>query len=343
MVKVKRSVTNFSNKISSTEQKLEQHNTKPQSYSPPYKAWVITGGAVGMENQCLGLAQALDIEPVIKRVSPPAPWRWLAPHGPAAPCPDIKPPWPNLLIALGRQSIPYARTMKRWSGGKTFVALLQNPHIPLRHFDFVWAPRHDGLEGDNVFSTLTHPHLLTVEKLQRETALWSEKLSFLPRPRIAVLVGGDTRAGGALNKDDMYRLCSRLRRIAQNKGAGLMITPSRRTGEWRIALLRKALRDLPFWMWSGTPPNPYAGFLGLADVVVVTGDSTNMVGEAAVTGKPVYVFHTRQASTRHTRFLEDMTQAGIVRFFGDQIEEWTYPPLNATPDIAHALRQAWGI
>ena len=46
---------------------------------------------------------------------------------------------------------------------------------------------------------------------------------------------------------------------------------------------------MPHYLWDGEGENPYFGLLGLADFLVVTCDSVNMVSEAASTGKPVYV------------------------------------------------------
>src|SRR3546814_5078500 len=88
-----------------------------------------------------------------------------------------------------------------------------------------------------------------------------------------------------------------------------MITPSRRTGARNEEILRRGLAGLPAEIWDGSGENPYFGILGLADHVIVTGDSVNMVSEAASTGKPVHVVHLpnshlRGSSAKFTRFHE---------------------------------------
>jgi mitochondrial fission protein ELM1 len=69
-----------------------------------------------------------------------------------------------------------------------------------------------------------------------------------------------------------------------------MITASRRTpAPLRDALKQLAARSSGFF-WDGDGENPYLALLALADAIVVTADSANMVGEAAATGAPVLVF-----------------------------------------------------
>src|ERR1700722_2781418 len=106
--------------------------------------WVVTDGKAGMENQCLGLAEALGVAPTVKRVKLRAPWRQLSPflrlglpfaHSSAGD--RIAPPWPDLLIATGRHSVPASLYTRRASGGKTFTVQLQNPVIDPSRFDLV--------------------------------------------------------------------------------------------------------------------------------------------------------------------------------------------------------------
>src|ERR1700723_80340 len=121
--------------------------------------WVVTDGKSGMENQCLGLAEALGITPIVKRVKLRFPWRPLAPylrtglgHAFSAKGDPVAPPWPDLLIATGRLSVPAALYIKQ-QNPKTFAVQLQDPAIHPRHFDLVVAPEHDRLQGPNVIST----------------------------------------------------------------------------------------------------------------------------------------------------------------------------------------------
>ncbi|GMV63949.1 MAG: hypothetical protein AMXMBFR74_31160 [Parvibaculum sp.] len=304
---------------------------KPEDTS----CWVLTNGMAGYEAQAVGIAEALGLKPEMKRVAPPAPWSWLAPCGPAAPDAGIAPPWPDLLIASGRQSIPYARMIRRKSGGRTFTVVLQHPRVPPSRFDFVWAPAHDRLEAPNVLSTVVSPHRLTKARLAAEADAFAAAVAHLPHPRVAVLIGG-TNSVYSLTEETAAQIATQLGAVADG-GAGLMVTPSRRTGERQTHILKDTLKDKPAVVWDGTGANPYFGFLGLADAVIVTCDSVNMVGEAAFTGKPVHVIELEGGSPKFRRFLDAMYASGAARPFRGTLESWEYEPLNATDEIAEAI------
>ena len=310
------------------------------SASKPRTAWILTNGMAGFEVHALGVCEALDLMPEVNRVKPGAPHRWIAPWGPAAPAEGITPPWPDLLIASGRQSIPYARMIRRRSGAKTFVAILQNPKVAPKQFDFVWAPAHDRLDGGNVLATLTSPHRLTREKLDAEAARIAPQITHLPHPRVAVLLGG-TNAVYSFSEDTAKRVGAQLAGLADHFHAGLMVTPSRRTGDGQSRIIRDCLQGKAAIMWDGTGDNPYFGFLGSADAIIVTCDSVNMVGEAASTGKPVYVIELEGGSAKFRRFLDGMYAHGAARPFVGQLESWDYEPLNATQEIAEAIARAY--
>lgn len=316
--------------------------TETTSSASAMECWILThdiaafGGMTGFEVQALGVAEALNVTPVVKRVKPCAPYSWLAPWGPAAPAEGIAPPWPDLLIASGRQSIPYARMIRRRSGGRTFVVVLQDPRVSPRQFDLVWAPAHDRLQGANVLSTLTSPHRLTREKLAAEARRIEPLVGHLPRPRVAVLLGG-TNAVYTFSEDAARRIGAQLAGLTDHHQAGLMVTPSRRTGEAQAHIIAEHLAGKSAFIWDGTGENPYFGMLGQADAIVVTCDSVNMVGEAASTGKPVYVIELEGGSPKFRRFLDAMYAHGAARPFVGQLESWEYEPLNATHEIADAI------
>ncbi|HET8729456.1 MAG TPA: ELM1/GtrOC1 family putative glycosyltransferase, partial [Alphaproteobacteria bacterium] len=107
-------------------------------------SWVISDGKPGMENQCLGLAEAMGLTPVVKRVVLRPLWRHLSPylrlglrHAAGPEGDPITPPWPDLVIASGRQSVAPALAVKRASKGRTFLVQIQAPGIDPRHFDLV--------------------------------------------------------------------------------------------------------------------------------------------------------------------------------------------------------------
>ncbi|MDX2027169.1 MAG: mitochondrial fission ELM1 family protein [Alphaproteobacteria bacterium] len=314
--------------------------------------WVVTDGKAGMENQCLGLAEALGIKPVIKRIILRSPWKQLSPflrHGLGCAFSSkgdaIAPPWPDLLIATGRASIPaslYVRRMTMKNGAsKTFTVQLQNPVIDSSRFDLVVVPRHDGLTGPNVMTTRGALHRVTPGVLRSEAKIFLPQVAALPSPRIAVLIGG-SNAVYQLTPREMAPLTQQLAGLTRQTGGSLMITPSRRTGEANLAILQEGLRDVPAYIWDGQGANPYYGMLGLADYILVTCDSVNMVSEACTTGKPVYVVQLPGGSDKFRRFHQAMRDDGMARPFTGQIEAWNYPPLDDVQLVAARIKEMMG-
>lgn len=304
-----------------------------------------------MENQCLGLAEGLGVTPVIKRIKLRSPWKQLSPflrHGLGCAFSTegdpITPPWPDILIATGRASVPaslYARRMSKKDGGAgTFTVQIQNPVIDPSRFDLVVVPRHDTLSGKNVMTTRGSLHRVTPEMLKREAEKFLPQIAQLPSPRIAVLIGG-SNAVYSLTPREMKTLAAQLAAIAKRDGS-LMITPSRRTGAENMSILQDALRGTNSYIWDGQGDNPYYGMLGLADAILVTCDSVNMVSEACSTGKPVMVIELPGGSDKFRRFHQAMRDDGMTRPFRGVIEKWNYAPLDDMRLVADRIREMLG-
>lgn len=317
--------------------------------SPP-TCWVVTDGNAGMESQCLGLAEALGLTPKIKRIGLRAPWEWLPPRLAAWLRPlagldpqrdDLAPPWPDLLIATGRRTVAAAAAIKRLNPG-TVAVQLQNPQFLLAAFDLVVSPKHDQLQGPNVIATTGALHRVTRARLDAAAAEFSDALAHLPRPLVAVLAGG---ANSAYRMDAQItgEFCKGLRALAQSSGCSFAVTASRRTGAENITALRQGFAGVPHVLWDGEGANPYFGYLGLADAVIVTSDSVNMVSEACATGKPVYVYDLPGGSAKFSAFHQAMRARGAVRSFVPgqtrQLELWTPEPIDDTAIAAKAVQQ----
>ncbi len=313
--------------------------------APARVCWIVSDGKAGMEVQCRGLAEALGFDPVVKRITVRWPWRWLPPLlisdplvriDPAAD--SLDPPWPDLLIASGRQTVALSIAMRRQSGGRTFTVQVQNPAVDPTNFDVVVAPRHDRLSGPNVVVTTGGLNLVTESRLATAVAQFGAGYAHLPHPRVAVLIGGNSKVH-SLTAAATQRLASQLADLARREGAGLMVTPSRRTGESNVAILRQTLAGLSAEIWDGTGENPYYAFLAMADSIIVTSDSVNMVSEAATTGKPVFTVDLDGGSAKFRRFHETMRTEGITRPFAGTLAQWTYSPLNDTQRAADEIRR----
>ena len=300
----------------------------------------MTDAKPGMENQCLGLAEALGLDAIRKHVYPRPPWKhlppwlWLAPlHAYTADSDPLQPPWPEILIATGRATVAAAIAIRRASRGRTFTVQIQNPGVSFRHFDLVVPPRHDNCTGPNVISTRGALHRVTAQRSAAEAARLAPSLAHLPRPLVAVLIGGSNKIY-RMTPHIVHDLADKLVAMSRTTGAGIAMTLSRRTGADAEALLREKLAQVPSVIWDGSGDNPYFGYLGLADHIVVTADSVSMVSEACSTGKPVYVVELEGGSPKFQRFHQGLRDDGITRQFNGVLENWSYAPLDDTQRVA---------
>jgi uncharacterized protein len=311
---------------------------------PQPAVWAIHDGKAGMASQVIGLAEALGWPFVAKRIAIRLPWRYLMPRLWLAPLraidakgDQLTPPWPDLVIGCGRAAIAPALAVKRASGDRTFWVQIQDPRFARAKADLLVIPAHDPATGANVFRTLGAVHRVTSQRLAADAARFAALFANLPRPLIAVLVGGD---------NDVYRmsearftlLCDQLVWLGR-RGYGLAVTPSRRTGPQRQALLRQRLKGLPAYVWDGGGDNPYFGLLGEADAFIATADSVSMISEAASTGKPVHIVELDGGSRKFARFHAGMQAAGITRPFEGAIGSWQYAPPDDTARAAAEIRR----
>ncbi len=308
--------------------------------------WVITDGKAGDEMQCLGVAERLGLVAERRHVKPRALFAALMPRGPIDPAeaPDkpgspLAPPFPDMAIASGRRAVAYLAALKKASGGKTFTAFLKDPRIGASAADFLWVPEHDKLRGENVLVTLTAPHRLTPEALAAARATPPEQIANLPGPRIALLIGGDSK-DYRFTDADIARFREQAIALAAN-GVGLMATASRRTPQKLLSTIRNVVQAYGGFFWNGSGDNPYVPMLANADAVVVTAESTNMIGDAVATGKGVLLFTPTGGSPKIERFLTGLREIGAVRPFTGALETFNYSPIDATPAIAVALAHAY--
>ncbi len=311
--------------------------------------WVLSDGKPGNENACLGLAEAIGLATVVKHVYPRAPWSrlppqlWFAPlRAPGPGSDELAAPWPDLLVAAGRQTVALSIALRRLGRGATFTVQILDPRVRPERFDLVVAPRHDRLRGANVISTVGALNRVTPERLAAAAPDLAAAVAHLPRPRVAVLIGGASRHH-RLTEADAADLGDRLAAFAVDAGVGLMATPSRRTGRAGAAALRRRLDGVAAVMWDGEGDNPYFSYLALADAIIVTNDSVAMVSEACTTGKPVYVVDLPGGSPKFDQFHESLRQAGLTRPFTGTLENWSAPPLNETPPVAAEVRRRMGL
>jgi mitochondrial fission protein ELM1 len=318
--------------------------------------WAVSQkGAVGMMNQALGLAEALFngggfALPQSFEVDYRSAYTWVPMHPAFASLQSMMPasaaafagqPWPDVLITCGRKSALWALAVKRASGGRTVLIHIQDPKASPRHWDLLIVPEHDRVRGPNVMISKGALHRVTRLKLDTGAEAIRPEYDHLPHPRVAVLVGGNNRYY-TLDADWMHGFVAQLRSMVERSGCGLLCSISRRTGEAETAILRGGLASLPAALWDGQGVNPYFGFLGMADAIVVTCDSVSMISEACSTGKPVLVARLPGQSRRFDAFFRSLEQQGLIQWFDGRLMQWENRRLDDMDHIAADVRQRFG-
>lgn len=256
-------------------------------------------------------------------------------------------PWPKLVIAAGRRSAPVARWIRKQSAGQTRLVQIMDPGSGHADFDLICRPAHDSGSSlaDNVMSITAAPHRMSETALQAARTAWQEAVKDLPAPRIALLIGGATRRRSF--SDDMARaLCAAASKACAALGGSLMVTTSRRTGAVVDTIETSLTGAYQLFRWDRGGDNPYAGYLALADAVIVTGESVSMCSEAVASGKPVYIYAPSALVTpKHARLHSNLVAGGHARMFDGKLDlDWQPVPLDAAQQIADAIveRNLWG-
>jgi len=309
------------------------------------RIWAVTDGRAGIENQALGLAEAIarraPAEIVVKRVGLRTPWSWLPPGLIPAPrqalttlSDTLDAPWPDIWIGCGRASLPFSMGVRLWSQAHTLVVQLQDPRINPREFDIVIPPAHDGLEAPNAFQIIGACHRVTPERIAAEARAFTEDLSAVPPPAIAVLIGGKSK-----RQDITPETARKISRELSALEGSLMVTLSRRTSAEARAVFTRELRPFTRLWYDGEGPNPYFAMLGTADVVLVTADSANMAVEAAAAGKPLLIIPVDGDAGKLANLHQALYDRGCARPFQGRLENWKPEPLRETDRAAAAVLQ----
>jgi mitochondrial fission protein ELM1 len=302
--------------------------------------WIISDPKPGTLAQAVGLADRLGGADRVIEARPRFPWRFLparcwllARYALQEP---LTGPLPELVIAAGRSAVAPAAALR---SARCRVVALLDPRMDPARFDLVIAPRHDRLQGASVLSTLGGLHRLTPERIADAARLAAPRYAGLPRPLLAVMLGGPTRHL-TFSEADAAALGAQLALTARQQGAALAVTASRRTPPEAVAAFRRALTDIPHDFYDPRHPdgeNPYPGLLGLADHVLVTEDSTSMISEATMSGRPLHLLPLSGKAGKFALFADDLMAGGYARRFDGTLPVWQPPPLDETGRAARAV------
>ena len=120
----------------------------------------------------------------------------------------------------------------------------------------------------------------------------------------------------------------------------MIVIPSYRTPENIVKLAFNYFNDNHLVI-KEREKKAYLSALSLADIIIVTCDSTSMISEAAITGKPVYVAQMKNKRSIHRfeKFYNLFKELGIIRDLENKIENWTYKGLDEVNKAALLVKE----
>ena len=304
------------------------------------KGILLTEGMHGMVSQVEGLAKALDLEFIHEKIELNNFWKFIPPK--ITPVKsfvfknNIDQKF-NLIISCGRKSVIPSIFLKRKYGHKVMNIHIQDPKVSLENFDFIVAPEHDGLNGKNVIISKGAIHYLRNEEINENTDYLKSKLS--KEKIVSLIIGGPTKYYSYDDKviEDLFL---KIKKNFIDKNFQLIFIPSMRTPQ-RVIEKAKAYFDNNQIIITDVDKKAYLSSLKLADYIVVTCDSTSMISEAAITGKPIYVAQmpTLRTNKRFEKFFELFKSLNIIKNLENSLVEWNYEKLNETDRVSIYIKE----
>ena len=304
------------------------------------KGLLLTEGMHGMISQVEGLAKALDLEFIHEKIELNSFWGLLPPK--LTPISNFV--FKNkidhnfdIVISCGRKSVIPSIYLKQKYKNKILNIHIQEPKVSLNNFDFIVTPEHDGLTGKNVLTSKGAIHYLTNNELDENESYLKDKMDS-QKKIVTLVIGGPTKH---YNYED--RVIDEIFKKVENNFLSndyqLIVIPSIRTPQYIIDKA-KIFFDNNQIIITDVNKKAYLSALKISDHIIITCDSTSMISEAAITGKPIYVAQMPAGKNdkRFKSFFNLFESLNIIKPLNNSVEKWTYTKLNETNKIAEQLK-----
>ncbi|MDC0328843.1 mitochondrial fission ELM1 family protein [Candidatus Pelagibacter sp.] len=305
------------------------------------KGLLLTEGMHGMISQVEGLAKALNLDFIHEKIELNNFWKLFPPK--LTPVQDFvfKNKINNefdIVISCGRKSVIPSIYLKKKFKSKIINIHIQEPKVSLDNFDFVVAPEHDGLKGSNVLTSKGAVHYLTNVELDENENYLKSRIS-TEKKIVTLVLGGPTRYYD-YNNQVIEGIFSKIEQNFLNNNYQLIVVPSMRTPQ-NIIEKAKSYFDKDQIVIPDVDKKAYLSSLKISDHIVVTCDSTSMISEAAITGKPIYVAQMPaiKNNQRFKIFFNLFESLNIIKELNNSVENWTYTKLNETNKIAEQIKE----
>ena len=305
------------------------------------KGILLTEGMHGMISQAEGLAKALDIEFTHHKVELNSFWKLIPPKFTPVSNLTFDPVDSkdfDIIISCGRKSVIPSIYLKKNSKKKVYNIHIQDPKVSLKNFDFIIAPEHDGLTGDNVILSKGSIHYLTNEEIINNREYLLERLN-KDKEYLALIIGGPNKYYD-YSEQNIKKVFDKVKKILEKNNLQAIIIPSMRTPQQVIDLSENYFGKDNL-VTKDIDKKAYLSCLSLAKYIVVTCDSTSMISEAALTGKPIYIAEipAKINDYRFRKFRELFTKLNIVKNLDEKLEIWNYEILDETNRISKEIKK----
>ncbi len=304
------------------------------------KALLLTQGMHGMVSQVEGLAKALGLSYKHQKIELKSFWNLIPPK--------ISPISENLvknkfvcdckiIISCGRKSVIPSIALKKRLGNQIFNIHIQDPKVSFEHFDLIVSPEHDRLKGENIINTTGAIHYLTKKEINDNSKyLGIEKDK--RKELVAFIIGGPNKYYNYSEKQ-IHELFNKVKTLFTVDKFKIIVIPSYRTPE-NILKIAFNTFSINHHVVKNIDKKAYLSALAISNYIVVTCDSTSMISEAAITGKPVYIAMMKsfKPTGRFKKFYSQLKDLGITRELEDRVESWSYNSLNEVNRIAPIVK-----
>ena len=306
------------------------------------KGLLLTQGMHGMISQVEGLAKALDIDFIHCKVETNNIWKLIPPRfSPISQSvyKKIDQTDFDIIISCGRKSVIPSIHLKSVSNKKIFNIHIQDPKVDFKHFDFIVAPEHDAIEGEKVISTKGAIHYLTEQEIFENKEYLNSFIKKDKRKIWVLIMGGPTKYYDYSIKN-MKIIFTILYKLLKQYDFQLVVIPSMRT-PLKIINYAKEFFGEDHTIIMDVDKKAYLSALAISENIVVTCDSSSMISEAALTGKPIYVANIlpKKSDKRFQRFRNLFRELNITRNLGEEVEIWNYEKLDETNRVAKIIKQ----
>ena len=306
------------------------------------KGILLTEGMHGMISQVEGLAKALDIDFTHHKVELNHFWKLIPPSfSPISQGVFKKINHNNfdVIISCGRKSVIPSIYLKKISNKKVLNIHIQDPKVALNHFNFIVAPEHDDIKGQNVISTKGAIHYLTEDEINENKDYLNSSIKKDNRKIWTLILGGPTKYYDYSTKN-MKHIFTTIYKLLKKHDFQIIIIPSMRTPINTIHYAKEFFGD-NHTIIMDVDKKAYLSALAISENIIVTCDSSSMISEAALTGKPIYIANIlpKKNDKRFQKFRNLFRELNITRILGEEIENWSYQKLDETNRVANIIKQ----